>query len=58
MSQHPATRLVRSALTSRWLLGILMALGAVFGAVLDPVSHGTVEGLRSGTRGKPADKER
>ena len=64
MSQHPATRLVRSALTGivvachRLLPGILMALGATFGVLLDPASHGMGRRVRSGTIGNLADEER
>ena len=56
MSQHPATRLVQLVLTSRWLPGMLMALGAAFGAVVR-LPQGMVECIRSGAGGKTAEKE-
>ena len=45
MSQHRATHLIRSSLIAllvtgrKWLPGILMVLGASFGAVLDPATR-------------------
>ena len=45
MSEHRATHLIRSGLIAvlvtgrKWLPGILMVLGASFGAVLDPATR-------------------